>query len=32
MKQIIYIKVLNNNTYLTYNTKTKTQKLELLWQ
>jgi|11BtaG_2_1085332.scaffolds.fasta_scaffold01692_12 hypothetical protein len=32
MKQIIYIKVLNNNTYLTYNTKTQTQKLELLWE
>ena len=30
MEQIIYIKVLNKNTYLTYNTKTKTQKLELL--
>ena len=34
MKQIIYIKVLTETTYLTYNTKTQTQtqKYNQLWE
>ena len=32
MKQIIYIKPLTKTTYLTYNTKTQTQKYNQLWQ